>query len=320
MNISTVTVFNLPSIQIFYSWLPLLTLVLLVGLFLLGLVVFGVVANLTVCIVMIRGGRFRKHLSNFMLFHLAITDIVYRLIVVPSRGTVLLFPLETKPTIFCKVTKTFIYMFNTAVFTSLVIIAFDRLQSITRPFKRLRHKPKFYRYILAVWGYSIVCALPQMFNAEIGTHAVNFTIHSNKTGTTSTYGVHLCTLSNVGSSRRIVEIIYFMLGFFVPLLIITVAYSKIAVFLWKKSRNRMVNQAALKSKGKALRMLVLVVVGFVVCLGAPQVFDLMKSFGLKDQVAMDSLAVVLQLSSSLINPIIYGFYSAEFKHGLKHKA
>ena len=87
------------------------------------------------------------------------------------------------------------------------------------------------------------------------------------------------------------EIIYFMLGFFMPLIMISVAYSKIAVFLWKKSRNRTINQAAMKSKGKAVRMLVLVVLGFVICLGAPQVFDLMKSFGLKDQVAIVYLAL-----------------------------
>lgn len=64
-------------------------------------------------------------------------------------------------------------------------------------------------------------------------------------------------------------------------------------------------------------MLVLVVLGFVVCLGVPQLYDLMQSFGFENQVAIVLLSFILELSSSVINPIIYGFYSAEFKQGLK---
>lgn len=297
------------------SLLSQLTLLFFGCLFLLCLVIVGLVANITVCIVMLRGGRFKKHLSNFMLFHLSITDIAYRLIVVPGQGASIFYPFENTPTMFCKVAKTFLYTFNTAVFTSLVVIALDRHQSITRPFQRLKHKPKLYRYLLAVWGYSAVCALPQMHDSGKGTHAVNFTLSTK--GANSTYAIHFCASSNAGSAQRIVALIYFILGFLVPPVIITVAYSKISVFLWRKSRNRMINQAALKSKGKSVRMLVLVVVGFVVCLGVPQLYDLMKSFGFKDSAAIGTLSVILHLSSSAINPVIYGLYSAEFKQGLK---
>ena len=130
------------------SWLPSLYVVI-------SLVVLGIIANITICFVMLRGGRFKKHLSNFMLFHLSITGIAYRLIVVPSQWAALFYPFRVKPTMLCKVARTVRFTFNTAVFTSLVIIAYDRHKSITRPFQRLKHKPKFYRYLLAVWGYSL---------------------------------------------------------------------------------------------------------------------------------------------------------------------
>ena len=311
---NTSTVLSSP-IQWTGSLLSQLTLFFFGCLFLLCLVIVGLVANITVCVVMLRGGRFKKHLSNFMLFHLSITDIAYRSIVVPGQLASMFYPFETKPTMFCKVAQTFLYTFNTAVFTSLVIIAFDRHQSITRPFQRLKHKPKFYRHLLAVWGYSIVCALPQLLNSGNETHAMNFTLSAK--GANTTFAFHFCVSSNAGSSPKIVALIYFILGFLVPLVMITVAYSKISVFLWRKSRNRMINQAALKSKGKAVRMLVLIVLGFVICLGVPQLYQLMTSFGFKDQAAISVLSVILYLSSSAINPVIYGFYSAEFKQGLK---
>ena len=101
-------------------------------------------------------------------------------------------------------------------------------------------------------------------------------------GVNITYTWQIC-LPSKGSTQRILTSVYFILGFLLPLGIITVAYSKIALYLWRKSRkNQATNQAALKSKGKALQMLVLSVLGFVVCLGVPQVNDLISSFGFDD--------------------------------------
>ena len=292
------------------SWLPSYY-------FVISLVVLGLIANITVCLAMLRGRRFKKHLSNFILFHLSITGIAYRLIVVPSQWAALFYPFRAKPTMLCTVAKTVRYTFNTAVFTSLVIIAFDRRQSITRPFQRLKHKPKFYRYLLSVWGYSLLCAVPQMYNAE--TLILNYTTSHNENNVTLGPVVfyHCSASSKKGLTAITMATIYYILGFLVPLVVIIIAYSDIYVFLRRKRRNRMINQAALKSKGKALRMLVLVVLGFVVCLGVPQLCDLTRSFVFKGKAEIVLLSFVLEMSSSIINPLIYGFYTADFNQGLK---
>ena len=289
------------------SWLPSYYTVI-------SIVVLGLIANITVCFVLLRGGRFKKHLSNFMLFHLSITGIAYRLVVVPSQWAALFYPFRVKPTMLCKVAKTVRFTFNTAVFTSLVIIAFDRHQSITRPFQRLKHKPKFYRYLLAVWGYSMLCAVPQMYNA--GSLVLNYTTSYNATSVTVAF-YHCSVPSNKGFTSSTLAIIYYILGFLVPLVVIIIAYSNIYVFLRRKSRNRVINQAALKSTGKALRMLVLMVLGFVVCLGVPQLCDFSRSFVSRGKAEIVLLPFILELSSSIINPLIYGFYSADFNQGLK---
>lgn len=311
MNISDVN----SHIQWMSSSLSALTLLLLGGGFLLLIVILGVLANITVCIVMLRNRRFKKHVSNFMLAHLAITDVVHRLIVVPVQLIAMFIPLQNKPVLLCKVTKTLLHSVRTAVFTSLVMIASDRHQSITKPFQRLHHKPKFYLYVSAVWGYSIISAMPKMYSEGIQSHVYNFTLPNDQMN--KTYSWHVCS-SSKGSTERALAAVCFFLGFLAPLIIITVAYSKMTLYLWKKSRNRATNQAALKSKGKALRMLMLLVLGFVVCLGIPQVNDFLDSFG-SYYPAFFLLALVLQLSSSLVNPVIYGFYSAEFKQGLQNR-
>lgn len=293
---------------------PKLTLMFLGCGFLLFLVIIGVLANITVCSVLMRNRRFKKHISNFMLFHLSITDMVYRLIVVPAQLIALVLPIQNKPVLLCKLSKTLSHTVHTAVFTSLVVIALDRQQSIMRPFKRLGHNPKFYLYVLAIWSYSIVIATPQIYIEEV-RNLLNVTV-PNVEGMNVTYHWQVCS-SSKGSTQGLLTIVYFILGFLVPLLIITVAYSKVAIYLWRKSRNPAVNQAALRSKGKSLQMLVFMVFGFVVCLGLPQVKDVMDSFGF-DVKIFTLCAFVLQLSSSVVNPIINGYYSAEFKQGLRN--
>ena len=294
---------------------PKLTVVLLGCGFLLFLVVIGVLANIAVCSVLVRGRRFKKHISNFMLFHLSITDMVFRLIVVPAQLIALMLPIQNKPALLCKLAKTLSYAVHTSIFASLVVIALDRQQSITKPFKRLGHNPKFHLHVLVIWGYSIVISTPQIYIEEV-RNLLNVTVPSVDGGMNRTYHWQVC-LPSKGSTQRLLAIVYFILGFLVPLLIITVAYSKIAVYLWRKSRNPATNQAALKSKGKALQMLVFMVFGFVLCLGIPQLNDLMGSFGFDVQI-FALCALLLQLSSSVVNPIIYGCYSAEFKQGLRN--
>ena len=312
MNISDVN----SHIERTNSLLSKLTLLLLGCGFLLFLVILGVIANITVCTILTQRRRYKKHLSNFMLFHLSITDIAYRLIVVPGQLIASLLPIQNKNVLICKVTKTLLFSVHTAVFTSLVVIALDRHQSITKPFQRLGRKPRFYLYVMAVWGYSILIASPQMYSEGIG-RVFNITFPGKK-DVNDTFSLNYCSPTQGSTQRILATAVYFILGFLIPLVIITVAYSKIAFYLWRKSRKRSTNQAALKSKGRALQMLVLLVLGFVVCLGVPQVKDLINSFGF-DDLFFSLLATALQLSSSVINTVIYGIYSSEFKRGLLNR-
>lgn len=293
-------------------WLPTWTLLLLGCGCLLFLFVAGLLANITVCTVMAKRHCIKKHISNFMLFHLSITDMLYRLVVFPALWIIMLFLLQSKPAWLCKGSKTLLSTVHTAVFTSLVMIAVDMHQKITKPFSRVGHNPKFYLYVLAIWGYSFVTATPQIYIEEVAE--LHFTIPLE--GVNTTFLWQYCYPSR-GISQQWLAICRFVLGFVIPLLVITLAHSKIAIYLRRKSRQGRTNQAALKSKGKALRMLVLMVLGFVVCLGIPQVNSLLYSFNSRVLI-LDYFGVVLHLSTSLVNPILYGIYSAEFKQGLRN--
>lgn len=183
-----------------------MALVLLGCGFLLFLVIIGVLANITVCIVLVRDCHFKKHISNFMLFHLSITDMVYRLIVVPVQLIALYLPIENKPALLCKFAKTLSSAVHAAVFTSLVAIALDRHESITKPFKRLRHNPRFSLYILAIWGYSVFSATPQI-NIEEVRYMTNFTV-LDVDGINNTHLWHVCSPSK-GSTQKMLTIFFY---------------------------------------------------------------------------------------------------------------
>lgn len=87
---------------------PKLTLMFLGCGFLLFLVIIGVLANITVCSVLMRNRRFKKHISNFMLFHLSITDMVYRLIVVPAQLIALVLPIQKQTSVALQALQDFV--------------------------------------------------------------------------------------------------------------------------------------------------------------------------------------------------------------------
>ena len=113
----------------------------------------------------------KRHLPNFMFFHLSVTDMVFLLIVLPSYLIAAISPVESKDLI-CKTSQTLLSLVHAAIFTSLVVIALDRHHAITKPFQRLRHKPNFLICITAVWGYSIVCAFSHIHRKDHYIHWV----------------------------------------------------------------------------------------------------------------------------------------------------
>ena len=162
--------------------------------------------------------------------------------------------MESKDLI-CKISQTVLSLVHAAIFTSLVVIALDRHHAITKPFQRLRHKPNFLICITAVWGYSIVCAFPHIFTEKITTFIGSNNTYYNHRGVNITVIYRVCApLSTFKDSvnQKIITTAYFTLGFLLPLAILTVAYSSIAVFLRRKSRNGITMQSSgyeIKRKG-----------------------------------------------------------------------
>lgn len=113
-----------------------------------------------------------------------------------------------------------------------------------------------------------------------------------------------------------------VLTFVVPLVTIIFANGAIFVSLRRRCQRGLVHKAAAKSKSKAALMLGLVVSGFVVCWAPSITMTTVRSYRGLHNTPIDVIvgvclsANLLVLCSSLVNPLIYSFYSSGFKNDL----
>jgi len=111
--------------------------------------------------------------------------------------------------------------------------------------------------------------------------------------------------------------LYFFLTFLVPLTAIFALYARVAIFVYHRGNSGMMNPVALKSKSKAVRMLVITVFGYVLSLGPGAVLAMLKSYGTLNSKSFDVILLVSWMvdfarnTSSLVNPSIYAYYNGD---------
>ena len=118
---------------------------------------------------------------------------------------------------------------------------------------------------------------------------------------------------------------YFVVEFFVPLLYMFFAYAKIAVSLWKRSKNETIHKAVAKAKMKSTRLMVAAFVVLVFCrppilvLQVLEVYRVFDNRSFKNTFLISIWCAMAQISSSSLSPVIYTFLSPEFRTSvLKH--
>ena len=98
-----------------------------------------------------------------------------------------------------------------------------------------------------------------------------------------------------------------------------VTYTKIAVNLWQRSKNGTFHGAVAKCNARSIRLMVIALLVFGVGWGLNFIVDLIRVYGVLDNVSLESdiivriLCLVARASSSCLNPVVYAFFSPEFR-------
>ena len=286
------------------------------------LLVMGIMSNILVCVVMVRTARIQKNLSNFFIFNLSVLEVIFRVAIFPLYVLVKLpLTLDFSTPAACKLTSFLSSAWGTAVFCSTVVITLDRYNNIVSPLKSRRRKQNPFSIQRLLCLYAVVFSLPVLLSASDGVKVTELPEVNDNLVKFLGRNATVCDLSRDWSGQFSTTI-YFLFSFLIPILIISSAYIRIVICLSKRGRLQPANRNAAKSKVKAVRMLALMVVGFVVSWGPTTILSMLRSYYVLDQqpyvvvFVVTMLAEMLMYSSSVTNPFLYAYYNRDFRKQL----
>ena len=282
------------------------------------LIVLGIIVNLAICFVMLRKNRYRRNTSNLFILHLSVTELVYRLLIFP---VVIYIAVQTSAvsSVHCKLISFISETCGSAILVSLVAIAIDRYQHIVHPLGSFKSKKKAFSRVSLVWLYASIISIPYAISVESisdskipetqGTRCTNCTVRK------------LCDIPQ-NLIGQLSVILYFLLAFALPVATVGLLYSKIIMSLRRRRNNGIMHKVAARSKCKAVRMVIVTVSGYVLSVGPAVVFAILRSFGILNSASFEVILIAYELvglaayTSSLGNPLIYGYYNKDFRREL----
>ncbi|KAJ3609687.1 hypothetical protein NHX12_024199 [Muraenolepis orangiensis] len=278
----------------------------LVSLLVFGLVfVLGVMGNSAVITVLLsrsEPGRPRGGTTNVFILNLSVADLSYLLFCVPFQATIYMLPTWVLGAFLCKFTH---YFFTVSMLVSvftLSAMSVDRYVAIVhaRRSPAIRVARHAALGVLVIWVLSLGMAVPVAHYQRIV-----------ESGENDTY----CWEVWPDRHKKVYVVCTFVLGYLLPLTLISVCYAKVLNHLHKKLRN--VSKTSQTSKKKTAQTVLVVVVVFGLSWLPHHVLHLWVEFGNfplnQASFYFRMVAHCLAYSNSSVNPVIYAFLSENFR-------
>lgn len=290
--------------------------------------VIGIIGNILVCVAVYRNHTMRT-VTNYFIVNLAVADFLVIIFCLP-------------PTVVWDVTMTWFFgiaMCKTVLFLqsisvtvsvlTLTFISLDRWYAICFPLKFKSTTGRAQTAIGIIWLFSSASAIPEMIYSttkqpyeKLGIKTIYFT---------------QCEPDWSKETDTIFTFVKMILSYVLPLLLMSIAYIQIIKVLWKSgsashqvldiSGSRHVNsfqmnmnastEGQLKSRRKAAKMLVAVVVMFAICYFPVHTLSVLRLIvDLKNTEGNRAVSLIshwMCYANSAINPIIYNFMSGKFR-------
>lgn len=171
----------------------------------------GLASNLFVCFIMTRRKLVGKNLSNFYIFHLAMAEIVYRMVTAVLR----IFTSMIDPRLLshgeCKAMTFFPHATCATVFILLAGIAMDRENHIMNPLKTLGRTGHHKKRIASIWLFSMAISFPMIFGAHVNPLVTYGTGQDNSSQPISITPAFICVLPRKSFASQISFTIFFFL-------------------------------------------------------------------------------------------------------------
>lgn len=277
------------------EWLRSIKLTLYATIF-----ITGVTGNVLVCLVVSRQQRLRTS-TNFYIMNLAIADLAVTILCIPFDVAVqensYVWPFGD---FLCHIIYPIMTMCTFASVGTLTAIAYNRYMAISRPMRVQAGRKSAKINITIIWATSLTFVLPYI--------TVLTTRNSH------------CEETWSRLYQRSYTLFIFAFQYVIPLTMISLAYVKIGLQLRRNQKNlTAAHRAQDRDVEKVVKMMVIVVLIFAVCMLPNHIFWLLSDFSddFKSERKDLSWGEMLIYANSCTNPIVYSICIEEFRVAFK---
>ncbi|XP_050305848.1 orexin receptor type 2-like [Anthonomus grandis grandis] len=290
--------------------------------------IVGLFGNILVCVAVYRNHSMRT-VTNYFIVNLAVADALVILFCLPFSVVWDVTSTWWFGTAMCKFVLNIQNVSVTVSILTLTFISIDRWYAICHPIAFRSTTGKAKTAICIIWIVSFICEIPETIYLVAEPYPdfdVYFTQCKPTWGDRSDTYFMVCKM---------------VIFYFLPLILMCIAYYKIIKILWRSDRGGSSNQdescgtgnnpfsmnmnatteGQLRSRRKAAKMLVAVVVMFAFCFLPVHLLSILRlTVGLSNSVANRSISMMshwLCYANSAVNPIIYNFMSGKFRQEFK---
>nr|XP_033798790.1 galanin receptor type 1-like [Geotrypetes seraphini] len=267
----------------------------------------GITGNTLVMIVIgrIKSKRSRSTTNTFIL-NLSIADLSFLLFCVPFQATIYSLSEWVFGAFLCKFVHYFVMVSMLVSIFTLVAMSVDRYIAVVHAKRSpcIRSKKNASIGVTVIWILSSVIAIPVAQHQSLTGH---------KQAPNSTFCWEQWPKDIAAKQTYKVSII--IIGYLLPLVLITCCYAKVLHHLHKKVKN--ISKKSERSKKKTAQTVLLVIAVFLISWMPHHIITLWVVFGtfpLNDaSFAFRIISHCLSYGNSCINPIIYAFLSENFR-------
>ncbi|CAH1794995.1 unnamed protein product [Owenia fusiformis] len=286
--------------------------------------VLAIPGNIVVIIIIAKSKRMRT-MTNLFLVNLSISDLMVALVCMWAHMGVGIAPEWPFGSFVCKFNYFWQVIAVTSSVLTLTLISGDRFFAIVFPLKARMTEKRAVFLIITTWIISIAVATPHLFSRRM--FQLNW---KNRVETWCTEDWPKVALGKIDGTckwdqpqRRIYYTCFVVLMYFIPVIVMIVAYTIIVYALNKKKpgeqTRRLITQHETARK-KVVRLLLSVLLAFIICWTPQQVFLLYDVYRPATKLPqwvfrVKYWALALAYFNSSLNPIIYAGLNSNFRKG-----
>ncbi|XP_053132721.1 galanin receptor 2b-like [Hemicordylus capensis] len=268
----------------------------------------GTVGNSLVLAVLLRNGQMGHNSTNLFILNLSLADFFFIIFCVPFQATIYSLEGWVFGSFMCKTVHFFIYLTMYASSFTLAAVSVDRYLAIRYPLRsrELRTPCNAVVAMAVIWALSVIFSGPYLSYYDLIEWEASY----------------ICVPGWEEWRRKIMDTSTFIFGYAIPVLIVSLSYTRTIKYLWTAVDPLEDMSESKKAKRKVTKMIIIVTILFCLCWLPYHVVVLRYLYGgdfpfNQTTYAFRLLSHCMAYANSCLNPIVYALVSKHFRKGFK---